>query len=192
MNVLVYPALPTEPVLSTASAVTAAAGDTTTSSGGSSSSSGRGSSGATEGIPRRFDSSGVSGGQLRSDQPAPDQRECSGRTSPRDSVGDTRWNIGEEEEDEEEGMLSPFDGLVEVAARQAEALAALRGDAAANATTLIVARPPLAEEFDDFLEVVDAVDDFLDDSGLRGTVQVRRPQSSLSLCSRWCLRLTLP
>lgn len=66
-----------------------------------------------------------------------------------------------------------LEGLVEVAARQATALGGLVGEAAVNATTLVVARPPVAEDFEEFLGVVEAVDDFLDDSGLRGTVQVR-------------------
>ena len=65
-------------------------------------------------------------------------------------------------------------GLVEAAAVQAESLGALEGRAARNATTLVVARPPLAAEFGEFLAVAEAVDDFIDDSGLRGTVQVRR------------------
>ncbi|CAN0470104.1 unnamed protein product, partial [Laminaria digitata] len=61
---------------------------------------------------------------------------------------------------------------VEAAAAQAEALGALEGRAAGNATTLVVARPPLAADFDEFLSVAEAVDDFIDDSGLRGTVQL--------------------
>ncbi|CAM9508161.1 unnamed protein product, partial [Hapterophycus canaliculatus] len=44
-----------------------------------------------------------------------------------------------------------------------------------NATTLVVARPPVAEDFDEFLEVVDAVDDFLDRAGLRGTLATFHP-----------------
>ena len=64
-------------------------------------------------------------------------------------------------------------GLVVAAAMQAEALGSLEGQAARNATTLVVARPPLAADFEEFLAVAEAVNDFIDDSGLRGTVQVR-------------------
>lgn len=99
------------------------------------------------------------------------------------SGGETPRDI-DEENGEEEDSLSHFDGLVEMAARQAGALAALRGEAAANATTLVVARPPLAQDFEDFLDVVDAVDDFLDDAGLRGTVQVREGFALWCWC--WC------
>lgn len=73
--------------------------------------------------------------------------------------------------EEGDGLL---EGLVEFAARQAMALGGLEGEAAVNATTLVVARPPVAEDFEEFLGAVEAVDDFLDDSGLRGTVQVRK------------------
>lgn len=83
---------------------------------------------------------------------------------------DGRNSIGENHSDEGGYLL---EGLVEVAARQATVLGSLEGEAAVNATTLVVARPPVAEDFDEFLGAVEAVDDFLDDSGLRGTVQVR-------------------
>ena len=76
----------------------------------------------------------------------------------------------------ERGLYSSekeLQGLVEAAAVQAEELGALEGRAAGNATTLVVARPPLAAEFGEFLAVAEAVDDFIDDSGLRGVVQVR-------------------
>eukprot|EP00752_Nemacystus_decipiens_P015563 g13886.t1 len=71
--------------------------------------------------------------------------------------------------DEGSGLL---EGLVKVATRQATVLGGLEGDAAVNATTLVVARPPVAEDFEEFLGAAAAVDDFLDDSGLRGTVQL--------------------
>lgn len=82
-----------------------------------------------------------------------------------------------------------FEGLVEVAARQATVLGGLKGEAAANATTLVVARPPLAEDFGEFLEVVEAVDDFIDDSGLRGTVQVGQARRLNTAC--WCRQASL-
>lgn len=64
-------------------------------------------------------------------------------------------------------------GLIETAAAQALALGALQGAAAVNATTLVVARPPLLmDDFSGFLEVVQAVDNFIDEAGLRGIVQV--------------------
>lgn len=73
-----------------------------------------------------------------------------------------------------------LEGLVEVAAREAVKLGGLEGEAAVNATTLVVARPPLTEEFGEFLGVVEAVNDFLDVSGLRGVVQVRKGGASLT------------
>eukprot|EP00903_Cladosiphon_okamuranus_P017308 g15947.t1 len=72
----------------------------------------------------------------------------------------------------DEGGHRGFEGLVEVAAREAAKLGGLEGEAAVNATTLVVARPPLVEDFDEFLRVMEAVDDFLDGSGLRGAVQL--------------------
>ncbi len=66
-----------------------------------------------------------------------------------------------------------LDGLARAAALEATALGELRGEAAANATTLLVARPPVAEDFGEFLEVVETVETFLDDAGLRGAVQAR-------------------
>lgn len=74
-------------------------------------------------------------------------------------------------EEDNDGLLA-LEGLVDFAAEQATALGKLTGEAAVNATTLVVARPPVAENFEEFLEVVGAVDNFIDDSGLRGTVQV--------------------
>ncbi|CBN74358.1 conserved unknown protein [Ectocarpus siliculosus] len=65
-----------------------------------------------------------------------------------------------------------LEGLVEVATGEAVALSALGGEAAANATTLVVARPPLAQGFEEFLSVAGAVDEFIDESGLRGKVQL--------------------
>lgn len=62
--------------------------------------------------------------------------------------------------------------MVATAVAEAAALANLQGPAAANATTLVIARPPLALAFDDFLAVAEAVNEFLDSQGLRGTVQV--------------------
>ncbi|CAM9161395.1 unnamed protein product [Ectocarpus fasciculatus] len=65
-----------------------------------------------------------------------------------------------------------LEGFVEVAAREAVALSALGGEAAANATTLVVARPPLARDFEEFLTVAGAVDELIDESDLRGKVQL--------------------
>ncbi|CAM9428709.1 unnamed protein product [Ectocarpus sp. 13 AM-2016] len=65
-----------------------------------------------------------------------------------------------------------LEGFVKVAAREAVTLNALGGEAAANATTLVVARPPLAQGFQEFLSVAGAVDEFIDESGLRGKVQL--------------------
>lgn len=67
-----------------------------------------------------------------------------------------------------------LEGFVEMATREAVALSSLRGDAAANATTLVVARPPLAQDFEEFLSMAGAVDEFIDESGFRGKVQVRK------------------
>lgn len=53
-------------------------------------------------------------------------------------------------------------------------LGGLRGPAAANATTLVVARPPLAMDFNDFLTIAEHIDDFIKEEGLRGVVQVWR------------------
>lgn len=72
-----------------------------------------------------------------------------------------------------------LESLVEVAAMQAVMLGALEGEAALNATTLVVARPPLALKFGDFLAAAEAVDDFIDDAGLRGIVQVRKMSSTV-------------
>lgn len=74
-----------------------------------------------------------------------------------------------------------LESLVEVAAQEAMTLGGLEGEAAVNATTLVVARPPAAEDFEEFLEVVGAVDDFLENSGLRGTVQVGRGPTGIYL-----------
>lgn len=73
----------------------------------------------------------------------------------------------------DEGGGESLDSLARAAAREATALGELGGEAAANATTLLVARPPVAEDFGEFLDVVGAVEKFLDDAGLRGTVQAR-------------------
>ncbi|CAM9393112.1 unnamed protein product [Scytosiphon promiscuus] len=172
MKVLVHPALPAEPAMPfpTAATATAESGDATCASSSSSSTStstSTSTSNATEEIPRHSSSHGASDSQLGPRRPEPGQGESGAEAN--FSGGDAPHSIGE---DNEEGLLSPFEGLVEAAARQAGALAALRGEAAANATTLVVARPPLAQDFDEFLEVVDAVDEFLDDAGLRGTVQL--------------------
>lgn len=104
--------------------------------------------------------------------PPPPTGAASAGASDSETVSDNggRYFGGNAGTEEGNGLL---EGLVEVAARQATALGGLEGDAAVNATTLVVARPPVAEDFEEFLGVVEAVDDFLDDSGLRGTVQVR-------------------
>lgn len=75
------------------------------------------------------------------------------------------------------GAHGSHEGLVAAAAEQAQVLAALGEDGnvgdGRNATTLIAVRPPLASNFEEFLAVVEAVDDFIDAAGLRGTVQVK-------------------
>lgn len=76
------------------------------------------------------------------------------------------------------GAHGLHEGLVAAAAEQAQVLAALGEDGNAedgkNATTLIAVRPPLASNFEEFLAVAEAVDDFIDAVGLRGTVQVKK------------------
>lgn len=63
--------------------------------------------------------------------------------------------------------------LLITTAAEAAALGSLEGAAAANATTLIVVHPSVELDFVAFLSVAEAVDDFLDIGGLRGTVQVK-------------------
>ncbi|CAM9429214.1 unnamed protein product [Discosporangium mesarthrocarpum] len=55
---------------------------------------------------------------------------------------------------------------------EAHSLSALRGEAVRNATTLVIARPPLVQDFRDFLDAAEIVDEMIDEEGLRGSVQL--------------------
>ena len=125
--------------------------------------------------------------------PPPRPPLAAGATAAAAATGDTAKTAGDDGgrdpsgHDGDEDGSSVLGGLVEVAAREATKLGRLEGEAAVNATTLVVARPPLAEEFEEFLGVVEAVDDFIDDSGLRGTVQVRKQRGASCVCVCVCV-----
>ena len=97
-----------------------------------------------------------------------DAGDCDGSGRKGTNVELPRWSLQE---------------LVATTAKEARALAALDEDdnvatgsrttaTATTTTTLVVVRPPLATEFSEFLAVAEAIDEFIDDAGLRGTVQV--------------------
>ncbi|CAM9101832.1 unnamed protein product [Choristocarpus tenellus] len=62
--------------------------------------------------------------------------------------------------------------FVSAALGEASSLATLTGEAAGNATTLVVARPPLLEDFNAYLNAAGLLDDLIDQEGLRGIVQL--------------------
>ncbi|CAM9576433.1 unnamed protein product [Ectocarpus sp. 12 AP-2014] len=112
------------------------------------------------------------GGQLRvlvhpAQQPLPAATDYLERPPGSDVTGGVSRDSGASSDE-----ADLLEGLVEVATGEAVALGALGGEAASNATTLVVARPPLAQGFDEFLSVAGAVDEFIDESGLRGKVQL--------------------
>ncbi|KAG5180937.1 hypothetical protein JKP88DRAFT_222644 [Tribonema minus] len=65
----------------------------------------------------------------------------------------------------EEGLLNDIAGELKL-------LAEATPDPEHGATTMVVARPPLLDDFDDYNDMAGIVNDVIDDLGLRGVVQL--------------------
>lgn len=119
--------------------------------------------------------------------PPPEQFGDFGCEPCRVGTGGAENNSGDASQ---EGLVESFGkGLVETAASEAKRLAELRGPEAVNATTLLVTRPPLMQDSQDFLDMVDAVNDAVDQDKLLGTVQVGRAIDYPLLCMSMKSRL---